>query len=181
VCAATLNYECLQELAAARAGVATNYEGESQPDVLGVLKPHGSCNFLIGGDVTFSNVTIIGSEEVQNLVEGSIEPDVNLDGLEHRFRTEHSLPPAMSLYTETKQSPISPSLLADLRARWRQRAESADVIVVVGAQPYLKDAHIWDPILTSSAEVWYISGTTGNSFARLSGVSSPLSGCERPR
>jgi hypothetical protein len=74
----------------------------------------------------------------------------------------------MSLYTLTKHTPISKSLITELRERWRQRAETADVIVVVGAQPYFKDAHIWNPIVSSSAQVWYISGTDGD-FERLSG------------
>lgn len=116
----------------------------------------------------FNNVAIVGNENVQNLFEGEIEPDLNLDELEHRFRTEHSLPPAMSLYTLTKHTPISKSLITDLSERWRQCAETADVVVVVGAQPYFKDAHIWDPIVSSSAHVWYISGMGGD-FDRLSG------------
>jgi hypothetical protein len=65
VCAATLNYECLLEVAAARAGLAINYGGEGRPGVLGLLKPHGSCNFLIGGGMKFNNVTIVGNESVR--------------------------------------------------------------------------------------------------------------------
>jgi hypothetical protein len=68
----------------------------------------------------------------------------------------------MSLFVGTKHSPINPEFLAKMRDNWRQWALSADVIVIVGAQPYFQDAHIWDPIVESGASVWYIGGTGGD-------------------
>jgi hypothetical protein len=78
-----------------------------------------------------------------------------------------SMPPAISLFSPGKPTPVSPDELDRIRTAWRQSAEQSDVIIVVGARPVLADDHVWDPILASGADVWHIGGTSGTDFEQF--------------
>jgi hypothetical protein len=104
------------------------------------------------------NVTIVGSPAVQNLVLADLNVIGNLDEVEAKLRSGYSIPPIMSMFTETKHTPVNSPSVVEMRDDWRKWVEDAQVIVIVGAQPYFVDEHIWDPILASDAPALYIGG-----------------------
>jgi hypothetical protein len=168
---ATLNYECLLEVASSRVGVGLNYSGRPNPGALAIAKPHGSCNFL--ADVNFKNVTLIGSPEMQNLLLAPLQI-LDPDEIEPTYRSEYSVPPAMSLYAVGKHTPIDGGLVAEMREDWRRWVAEASLIVVIGAQPYFRDDHIWNPIVSSPVDVWYIGGGERNAdFGRFDAALGP--------
>jgi hypothetical protein len=77
---ATLNYECLFEVASSRVGVNVNMSGEPNPGTLSVTKPHGSCNFL--AKVNIENITLVG----EKLVSAETEVLRDLDEIEPKFK-----------------------------------------------------------------------------------------------
>jgi hypothetical protein len=161
---ATLNYECLFEIASCRVGVNVNLSGQANPGTLAVAKPHGSCNFL--ADVNFQDVTLIGAPGVENLLHAQTTVVGNLDEIEQKYESGYSVPPVMSLFAASKHSPINAPFVTAMRDDWGRWATAAGVIVVVGAQPYFADAHIWNPVVAGDGAVWYIGGTGGD-FDRL--------------
>jgi hypothetical protein len=160
---ATLNYECLLEVASCRVGVGINYSGEPNPGTLAVAKPHGSCNFLV--DMKMYGVAVVGNPNAQQLVMGPLEVITDLDEIERKYSSGYSIPPIMSMFAEGKQTPVNAQFVAGMRDDWRRWTDEADVIVVVGARPYFRDGHIWDRIVESSAAVWYIGGTEDDDFS----------------
>jgi len=54
-----------------------------------------------------------------------------------------------------------------IRGKWAQGAASADVILAIGARPMLDDHHIWNPIIDSSAVVWFVGGREDDAYSLL--------------
>jgi hypothetical protein len=162
----TLNYDCLLEQALMGGGAAVRslwrVLGAGQGPI-DVLKPHGSCNYLdpltrnmkgvtmdgVGIAYTHSEVPspsdleIVAPEEVEAIYEAA-------EGL--------SIPPAISLYEPTKHSPVGGGLIQKVREHWADVVPNADVVLSIGARPVAQDAHIWDPILNSNAQVLFVGG-----------------------
>jgi hypothetical protein len=159
---ASLNYECILEVASTSIGV--NVADEPEPGKLALSKPHGSCNFLV--DVDWEHVTLVGSSEMQNLLIAPLRA-VRPDEVEPRFDSGYSIPPVMSMYEPRKRTPVNTEVVLAMRGRWREWAMSAALIVIIGANPLLRDGHIWDPIFSSSAPVWYIGGTSGDDYSHF--------------
>jgi hypothetical protein len=155
-CAASLNYECVFEIACAQAGISVDHLGSGDPQSLRVAKPHGSCNFLAGLH-NFRNVTIVASPAQPQL----LSADVNVvppDAVEACYRDGYTIPPVMSLYAPDKRTPVGFDIVNGMRDDWGRWAASARVIVSIGAHPYLADEHIWQPVVESDAKVLYIGG-----------------------
>jgi hypothetical protein len=152
----SLNYECIFELAANRLGVPIGYGRGHRPSKgLVVLKPHGSCNLLPPRQL---HVTSSSFVEVGAYYDGPLEPR-QLDELEAFYTVEdYSFPPAMSLYAPGKRTPVAPGWVDRQRQEWRAAALSADAIAVIGVRPIWDDAHVWDPVIKSRADLWYIGG-----------------------
>jgi len=135
---ATLNYDCLIEYAASKAGTETVYWGDSTGARL--LKLHGSCNFFLKGfsgtgKVILSSGTFEGSLE-------AVDPRSVDKELDNR-----PIPPAMSLFNIEKTDLICPGKLLELRREYEEYVRNAELAIVVGVYPRLVgDAHIWSPL-----------------------------------
>jgi hypothetical protein len=148
---ASLNYDCIFEVAAANLGVAAVYERGTRPanSVL-VLKPHGSCNLLpaIG-----NNEFHVRFEKVGAYYEGDVAA-IELEQIEQL--PGDAFPPAMSLYAPGKHTPVAATWVDRARQAWRGIAVSANAVAVIGVQPIWDDAHAWDPVIASRADIWYV-------------------------
>ena len=155
---ATLNYECLIELALSTRGVP--FDLNPNPPSKGRLslwRPHGACNLLVDSVVkgNMRNVTMVASNYY---IAG---PGVKLVAVPPAkvvsiYNGQPNIPPAMSLYAPGKHSPTAPDLIMALRSRWEQWARMADVVIVIGARYVPEDLHIWNGIHQGRGNVWYV-------------------------
>jgi hypothetical protein len=170
---ATLNYECILELTANGLGLPIRYGGEPTGDALLVLKPHGSCNWIVEIGATFKDTTFSATHHYTYGFPISHISPADLAAT-YAGHTPSPFPPVMSLFAPTKHSPVEPEVIQARRAEWQEWAGSATHIIVIGAYPLLADSHVWGPILENEeAEVWYISGTESggyDEFARRLGA-----------
>jgi hypothetical protein len=161
---ATLNYDCLLELALNRAGLGVDYLLSSGGrGGAPVMKPHGSCNFVpagLGQTIHMRNVRLSGGRAYTQGPLMAVPPTE----VASYYEAGPSTPPAVSLFSPGKPSPVGSDEIDRIRARWKAHTGEADFVVVVGARPVLADKHVWDPILSSSADVWHLGGTSGNDF-----------------
>lgn len=141
----TLNYECLIELAASKAGMKTIYWGDSTGARL--LKLHGSCNFILPS-VSGTGKFILGSGTIRGPL-AVIDPqsvDTELDS--------RPAPPAMSLFNIEKTDLICPDKLLDLRKEYEESVRSAELAIVVGVYPRLAgDIHVWNPLKSMNGKL----------------------------
>jgi hypothetical protein len=164
---ASINYECIFEIAAQRLGLRVCYMGVDSPVPGAVLvnKPHGSCNFLtkhIGSTgwsaemfaAQLSTATVEAGIEAQD--PESVGP--SLDWLAAESMATRSRYPVMSNYATSKHSPLSPGGITRIRNAFSEQVNAADKIIVIGARPSDHDEHIWGPVRTSGKEVLYVGG-----------------------
>lgn len=152
---ASLNYECIFEIAALRLGLGLVFNpSPPRPNVVWVAKPHGSSNFLPvsepqGSGNVFKNVGQIYDAPI------AAKP---IEAARQRYAGNYFLPPVMSLFATGKLTPAAKGLIDGIRTDWRNYVVGADYITVIGSRPNLADSHVWDPIFESNAQVWYLSG-----------------------
>jgi hypothetical protein len=149
----TLNYECLLEDSAARAGLRLGYfaEPDDSPEVAAIWKLHGSCNFKVAGLIVTEGVVYDSGIVFDADVEG-----INPAKVVSEFSRGTSLYPVMALYAEGKPIDMSPSPIRDAQMRWREHISRAESIVVLGVRPNPEDAHIWGPLSTSPGVLCYV-------------------------
>lgn len=157
---ATLNYECVLDIAGSRAGLKISYAGASPPtDNLMIWKLHGACNLLPKADVY--HMTIVA----QSIYSGPLEP-VNTPIVLDRYEQGLAIPPVMSVYMPGKPTQTETNFLAQVRREWADWVAGSGVLVAIGVRPVLEEEYVWRPITDSSCEVWYIGGT-GDDYMRL--------------
>jgi hypothetical protein len=159
---ATLNYECLIELALQARGIPFDLNPTPpRQDVFSLWRPHGACNLLVDG-VANGNMRNITMVACNYYVAGSgvrlvAVPPAQVASI---YETQSNVPPAMSLYAPGKHSPTAPDLLEALRTRWEQWARAADIVVVIGARYVQEDVHIWGGIDQGRGSIWYVGDDT---------------------
>lgn len=165
---ATLNYDCMLDLAVNDGGLQISYLGNPPPrGNATLLKLHGSCHFVAGmREVSMVNCSLGASDY---LIEAPVEPLCDLRALRRRFEAGESVPPVMSLYAAGKRSPVTPGFLTPIWMAWRERVRRADIVVAVGVRPVFDDTHVWGPLLESRARLWYVGGTAGTDGHVLNG------------
>lgn len=153
---ASLNYECIFEIAALRLGLGVVFNpSPPRPDIVWVVKPHGSSNFLPVWEPQGSGnvVKVQGSGQIYD---GPIAKSI--EAARQRYAGNYFLPPIMSLFAPGKLTPSARGFIETIRKQWRDYVVGSDYIAIIGCRPNLADGHVWDPILESRAEVWYLSG-----------------------
>ncbi len=149
---ATLNYEILLSLCAREALL-----DRSDPSGrVSILPIHGACDLVADVSVSgivASNFQQIGTTPVRRI------PSEELDSW---YAQAGSLPPVMCVYTEGKPAPLNHHVIEQLQQRWKVAAEAANGIFVIGAKPWFADAHVWQPIANTQAQVYYVGGRDGD-------------------
>jgi hypothetical protein len=155
---ATLNYECVLDVAASRLGLKLTYLSDVVlPDNITMWKPHGACNLIPNAEV--HSLNLVG----KNIYDGPLR-GVDLPEVPRLYNTGYALPPAMSLFAPGKPTPVASTWVDETRRQWADWVQGADVVAIIGARPLFEDGHIWDPIINSSAEVWYIGGSSDSNY-----------------
>jgi len=162
--ACTLNYERLLEISLVASGVQP-FVGQPPPGIRGfeLCLPHGCCHIFCdaargaAGAVSFNGLAVHTDGPVS----------VITDPHQHRARIlQDAFPPVMSYFEPMKRTTAGHSFIEGQRARWRDIAEGATTIVIVGVRVRPHDEHVWAPISISSAKVVYCGGPSGASEYR---------------
>jgi hypothetical protein len=144
----TINYECLIEYALflnkRKPGYWESHEG------IRLLKLHGSCNFII--PMTKGKMKI-KYDKFTNF-------DFNFDIISpenvNREMDNNGLPAAMSIYAKGKEINIARNYIKKLVDEFQNAVQSAEIIVIIGIKPNSDDTHIWDCIINSNANLYYV-------------------------
>lgn len=149
----TLNYDLLIELSASHLGHNTAYTTAPSPGFLRLLKPHGSCNFWphMPG-VTIRNSTFRRSGRAD--IQAPIRPLTREETLS-KCVSEDSVAPAIAMYAEGKPVKISPDYIEEQQRMWAQAVTAASRVCIAGARIHPPDSHIWTPLSTTKADVFY--------------------------
>jgi len=149
---ASLNYECLLELALRRRGFEVAHCLSQRSDSAVVLKPHGSCNFLSdkvrAEGITFDEGVRFG---------GDIQV-VGLDEARQYCQGDAALYPAMSLFRPDKYIQIGVHVVDKFQEMWKEAVDEAEKIAVIGVKPRESDEHIWGELSNTDADIYYIGG-----------------------
>ncbi|HWS69783.1 MAG TPA: hypothetical protein VN325_44015 [Steroidobacteraceae bacterium] len=147
---ATLNYENLIEHALIKAGCNPS----------GVIKPHGSCGYLLQLDPTstYRDIVSFGPAgttffEANPLIE--LDPGKIRQWCDDANRS--SFAPAMSFYAAGKHTPINARQIEVQRDEWERLAQQVEVCFVIGVRCNEADDHIWAPLAASSCRLIYVN------------------------
>ncbi len=150
----TLNYECLLEFAANQVGLKIQYgDVPSPPDSAAVWKLHGSCNFIPDP----KTVTMRRSASYAWSMQINA-PLIYVSPAEAAawVQGDNALYPAMCMFTLNKPSQISPAVFEACQKKWADLISSSEKVFVVGVRPHLVDTHIWGPLGSTGAKVYFI-------------------------
>lgn len=155
---ATLNYECLIELALIARSVPFDLNpSPPRSGFFSLWRPHGACNLLVEGIVNgnMRHIMVVGAS---HYIAGSGVRLVSVSPtrVASIYEGQSNIPPAMSLYAPGKHSPTAPEQIGAQREQWEQWARTADVIVVIGARYAPEDTHVWNGIHQGHGSIWYV-------------------------
>jgi len=153
----TLNYELLLELAVVREGHLVTYGGlPTSPRNLSVLKLHGSCNlwpdFGLGG---FRNINFVVPPGA-SIVNAPIRVVNSTLEVLRLCQAEDSIAPVMGLYAEGKDVLFGRNFVREQQTVWSEEVKRARQLFVIGVRVHAPDAHIWEPLASSAAELFYV-------------------------
>jgi hypothetical protein len=156
---ATLNYDVILELAVRASGLRTAYHGfPVPPDNVPILKIHGSCNFWPDpAAVQFRGIVFDAApgcdgpilEAPMRIARSSAEI---LRWCEH----EDSIAPALALYARSKSVLYCPMFIEKQRSDWLTAVARATAVYVIGVRVHTSDHHVWDPLATTRAPIYYV-------------------------
>jgi hypothetical protein len=151
---ASLNYECVLEIALSAAGVRINYSPGVAVDsqTSSVWKVHGSCNFLPGPEIQATRAVSYGSAAFFNT---SIRP-VDPSQVAPYCTGDTSLFPAMAHFAEGKTVQIGQPVIQAIQNAFTEAVIAAKTVAIVGVFPNVLDSHVWDPLGRTNAEVIFI-------------------------
>lgn len=150
---ATLNYDCLWELAVVEeTGRACAYFQDSSGSVR-ILKPHGSSNFrnngmhATPGSISWTPTGVVFDGPTEAIDPRDVPPSIIGNGI----------PPAMAFFETTKAIPVSRSVIEHIQGEWADAATKAERISIIGVRPNTHDKHIFQPLVESKARIQIVS------------------------
>lgn len=163
----SLNYDILLELSLINNGIKVNYFDPDldEPDVVEVLKIHGSSNF-VGTGIQGGKGISYGSGVTFN---GGIEATLDRNVIIENNLVKSGIGPVMSLYMEGKPVNVSPQIIQDIQKTYHKRCENSAITIVVGVKPLEADRHIWDSIINSLGDLYYVGADSDFAYFRKAG------------
>ena len=160
----TLNYECVFELAVSGLGLSVDYFSKTPSSNKKVTfwKLHGSCNFMP------KNIQATGAVQfTRGVVFNAGIQVIQPNQVAIFCRSNTALYSAMSIFVHGKPTQISLSSIRSLREHWANCVAKADAIAIIGVNPNPSDKHIWDPLASTNAPIYYLGNQTRfNSWSR---------------
>lgn len=156
---ATTNYDLLIEHAIIRSGLLITYGGlPAAPRNIPVLKIHGSCNFLPNvGNSSFQGIGFDLSQAANAaILDAPIRVAQSTQEILDFCANEDSIAPALAMYHPTKRVLYCRSFVQRQQDAFLSSIRSASRIYVVGLRVHTIDEHIWQPLASSSAPLFYV-------------------------
>jgi hypothetical protein len=151
-----LNYECLLEFSLLNHGYGIAYFDEGTDGQVPVWKLHGSCNMFSHGVQAGPGI----SYGTGVIFEGGIEAFLDSNLVIQRCLVETALAPVMCLYMQGKPLSVSPAVIQDQQKRWARKVSTAAIVVTIGVRPSTGDDHIWKPLASTGAQLYFIGEST---------------------
>ncbi len=151
---ATTNYDLLIEYSIWKLGYMVAYHALPVPKSnFSVLKIHGSCNFLPNTQgVKFTNASF---NKCGVYVNAPVKPAQPHEVIKF-CQQEDSLAPAIAMYAVGKKVKFSESFVLKQQQNWQQSVSKAKKVFVVGLRVNPEDAHIWQTLASSEAQLLYV-------------------------
>jgi hypothetical protein len=165
----TTNHELLIEEAICEGGQLITYGPlPVPPNYVSLLKIHGSANFLPDlGTNTISGCTFVNCG---TNVEAPVRIAQSTAEILSFCNQEDSLAPAIALYAPGKKVLFSSQFVENQLKAWRQEANRASVIYVIGLRVLPDDDHIWGVLASANARIEYVGREPEDFLAWASSV-----------
>lgn len=149
---ASLNYDLLLEEAMEACGYHACYDLKLLYRRIRLIKPHGSSNFWydLPGHV-FRNIKVVNCGTA---LSAPVRPRNRVESLA-LCQTDDSFAPAMSLYAKGKEVKTCPDFVIQQQALFEEACLSVKEIYIIGVRVVPEDAHVWGPLMKSSAHLTY--------------------------
>ncbi len=152
---ASLNYDCLLEIASSISEVKVSYSGPNK-NSSNILKLHGSCNFVPKNiqaslGVTYTSGVSFNSELT------SIKPIE----VENWCYSNNALYPSMAIYMKNKPLQIGEPTIQSFQKYWQEEVIRAEKIFIIGVNPNLEDKHIWDCLSEAKGKNYFCGSKNG--------------------
>lgn len=147
----TLNYECSFEYSLLSQNIKIDYFNNKNEGVP-IWKLHGSCNM-------FSESLHVGqgiSYGTGIAFEGGIKAYMNYNEVIEECLVKSGLAPVMCLFMKGKPLQVSPSSIKYIQEEWSKQVLNTKAIFCIGVNPLPEDAHIWDYLSKTQADLYFI-------------------------
>jgi hypothetical protein len=117
-----------------------------------VLKIHGSCNFLPNiPNIILRNI----STKANTVIDAGVRV-VTPSEVAEFCNKEDSIAPAIAMYAKGKAVKFCPKFVLQQQKLWQESISKVKKIFVVGLRVNSEDAHIWQFLALSKAELLYV-------------------------
>jgi hypothetical protein len=150
---ATTNYDLLIEYSICQLGYRVLHELlPVWTNTHLVLKIHGSCNFLPNiPNITFRNV----STNATTVIDAGVKV-VQVSEVAEFCNKEDSIAPAIAMYAKGKAVKFCPKFILQQQKLWQESVLKVKRIFVIGLRVNPEDAHIWENLASSKAQLLYV-------------------------
>lgn len=151
---ATTNYDLLIEISVCQLGFKVIYHALPVPkNNFSVLKIHGSCNFL----PDIPNIKITGAyyKNVGTIIDAPVRI-AQASEVSKFCSEEDSIAPAIAMYVKGKAVKFCPKYVIRHQKFWEESVFKAKRIFVIGLRVNPEDAHIWQVLASSKAQLLYV-------------------------
>ncbi len=158
---ATTNYDLLIEHSICQLGYIVEYRGLPVPkNSFSVLKIHGSCHFLPSIDVKFENCSFSFAGEgkpprVLKILDAPVRVAQPYEAIKF-CKEEDSIAPAIAIYAKGKGVMFCNNYILQQQKFWQESVIKAKKIFIIGLRVNEEDAHIWQPLASSKAQLLYV-------------------------
>lgn len=149
---ASLNYDLLLEEAMEACGYRPCYDLELLYKRIRLIKPHGSSNFWYDlPGYSFRNIRVVNCGIA---LSAPVTPRTRTETLA-LCQTDDSFAPAMSMYAKGKEVKTCPDFVIQQQALFEEACSKVKEIYIIGVRVVPEDAHVWGPLMKSSAHLTY--------------------------